>query len=785
MGIDITNQCIIVSALMHDIGKFAQRAEQKASRQLESTYCPVYNGKATHQHVLYTDYFLEYADFPLPHELENYRSKIARLAAAHHNPGISSDRHECLLEMIIQIADCLSSGLDRFPSEEENNYKKSRLESIFSSIELKNTNTQTAYYQLQKQGDAKALFPCFEKDNKKGDYENLFADFVKSLKKIPLDQGFQAYLSSLVSVLEQYTYCIPSATYKASPDISLYDHAITTAAIAQALWASYNENTNIALMKHSFLLFAAEFSGIQKYIFSGKTSTGTAKILRARSFHLQALTRSIILHTLDKISLSPVAKIMDAGGKFILFLPDTPKTKACMQEIMQEIEIFFARTFKGELKAPLVLLPVKQTEMNQESFLKKLDTLNDLLETNKVKAFQHYFSEYPAVFDVQYGKEICSYCERNAAETFLKTENEDIPLCMECAGLIEIGKAIPKSEFGLFTKNRLPNKYAHIELIGGIYLALDNGSPFSKSDIEQALDCINLTSFENYSHYPIAGYIPCKKDESCGDDEHPKDFKELADSAVIQEEKRCVSMLGVLKADVDNLGFIFSLGFKDRLSVSRFAQLSRMLNAFFSEYLIQVIKENHLDIYTVFTGGDDLFVLGSWTDILAFAKILHKDFSDYTAKNKDITLSAGIAFVKPKLPVSKFTAMAEEALEKSKGYQKNGHMKNACTLFGVTCTWDEFDKQCQTGNGLEKELLQGKLTQGFVRRLLSYGDDCKLFMEKGEIRRGLYISHLQYDMARNISDAETKKQIAKITQAKEFENSRIAISYALYKTRNA
>ena len=173
MGIDITNQCIIVSALMHDIGKFAQRAEQKSSRQLESAYCPVYNGKTTHKHVLYTDFFIESADFPLPHELQEHRSRIARLAAVHHNPGVSNENSEKLLEEIIQKADCFSSGLDRLSSEEENNYKKTRLESIFSFIELRKPNTQKKYHVLQKQGEAKALFPCSEKENKTGDYEKL------------------------------------------------------------------------------------------------------------------------------------------------------------------------------------------------------------------------------------------------------------------------------------------------------------------------------------------------------------------------------------------------------------------------------------------------------------------------------------------------------------------------------------------------------------------------------------------------------------------------------------
>lgn len=770
MGIDKTNQLVIISALMHDIGKFVQRAEKPYCERLKNTYGSLEKKDAgLDTYALYTDYFLKSADFPLPQELLEYRDKIALLASAYGVIDALQGGEEERLKKIIQLADTYSFGLDKISDEKNTPADNVRLESIFSHIELKTKNKSTAYQQLKEQGADKALFPCFEKGIKPGEYEKLFNDFISALKKIPLDQGFHVYYSSLVSVLERYIYCVPSCAGAINADISLYDHAATTAAIAQALWACCEENKNIALNEQSFLLFSAEFSGIQKYIFSGKTSQGTAKILRARSFHLQVLTRAIILHTLDKLSLSPVAKIMDAGGKFILLLPDTQKTRAVMQEIMQEIEIFFAVTFKGELKAPLALLEINQEDMIQERFLVKLDALNDMLETNKFNVFQHYFSQNPTVFDVDYSKGVCPYCERNTIDIAEKESSR----CFECDSLIEIGRAIPLSTLGLFTKNPPQKNCAALKLIGDIYLVLDGGSAFAKSDIEQALDCISLKSFEKYTHYPIAGYVP------------HKDFEELADSAVIADENRGVSLLGILKADVDNLGFTFSLGFGSRLSISRFAQLSRMLNTFFSEYMVQVIKEHNFNIYTVFTGGDDLFVLGAWTDILAFAEILHKDFYQYTAENKNITLSAGIAFVKPKLPVSKFTAMAEEALEESKAYQKDGQMKNACTLFNVTCPWTEFDKQCQTGKELEKALLQNKLTQGFVRRLLTYADECKSFLTEGKIKHGLYISHLQYDMARNISDESIKKQIAEITQAEEFENSRIAISYALYKTRNA
>lgn len=790
MGLDTTIQIIIVSALMHDIGKFAQRAERPCSAALETTYCPVNSkGISTHKHVLYTDWFIESDDFPLPSELLDFRSKIAGLASAHHKPGVSADKDDIMAEYIIQKADCLSSGLDRISDKENSNFKKAHLKSVFSEIRLEHEENLEYYHGLKAMGSPEALFPCKEKENKTGDYAALFGGFVNALKKVPVDQGFQAYLSSLISVLEKYTYCIPSSTYGTTPDISLYDHSVTTAAIAQALWCGYKRE-KAELSKQSFLLFSAEFSGIQKYIFSGSAATGYAKTLRARSFHLQVLTRAIILHALDTVDLSPAAKIMDAGVKFILLLPDIQEVREKMQEIMQETEIFFAENFSGELKIPMALISVSQEEMPQNCFLKKLDELNDTLETNKFKPFRHYFKTHSPIFGFDYQKGVCSYCERKQADGLF----EGNPICGECEKLIEIGKALTKSEYGIFTKTP-PEDFPYIKLVGGIYLALDNGNPFRINEIKQALDCVALKSGGKYTNYPIAGYIPQdEKNENMS-------FEALAKSAVLENEsgKCCVPMLGVLKADVDNLGFIFSLGFRDKkkegvseredkLSVSRFALLSRMLNAFFSEHLVQVIKENRFNIYTVFMGGDDLFVLGSWTDILKFAEILHNDFKRFTAENPDITLSAGITFSNPKLPVSKITEMAENALEESKNYDKNGQTKNACTVFGIPCSWAEFEKQYKNGQWLEEKILENKISQGFVRRLLSYADECKRFSEYGEIRCGLYVSHLQYDIARNITDKtdpdrEIRNKVFSVTQAQEFENARVAISYALYKTR--
>ncbi|MFP4531468.1 MAG: HD domain-containing protein [Desulfobacterales bacterium] len=76
---------LIIGAMLHDIGKFCQRAERPYSKEMEGEVLPSYKGRSSHWHALYTDYFIE-QDLPLPGDLEQKRSQIARVAAAHHRP---------------------------------------------------------------------------------------------------------------------------------------------------------------------------------------------------------------------------------------------------------------------------------------------------------------------------------------------------------------------------------------------------------------------------------------------------------------------------------------------------------------------------------------------------------------------------------------------------------------------------------------------------------------------------------------------------------------------------
>ena len=70
--------------------------------------------------------------------------------------------------------------------------------------------------------------------------------------------------------------------------------------------------------------------------------------------------------------------------------------------------------------------------------------------------------------------------------------------------------------------------------------------------------------------------------------------------------------------------------------------------------------------------------------------------------------------------VRKMRTDAEEMLEKSKGFSnRNSGNKNAATLFGVTCSWQDFATRMKNGKRLEQLCLGGKVTQGFVQQLLN------------------------------------------------------------------
>ncbi len=822
----LKQQLVVLAALLHDIGKFAQRAGAPCNENLAQEYCP---GGEPHRYVLYTDYFIE-QHLPLPPELEPFRSKIARMASTYHRADSASREELC-----IQEANRLSAGNNRNKGESNGTmHNASCMENIFSQVHLRLHDLEDTprRYKLQAlDADDAPIFPVGQAEAQKTTYKELYAAFLAALKEwehgSPCSMGVEHFLHSLQTALERFTWCIPSSMNPRA-DVSLFDHGSTTAAIAQALY--HGEKEDSELCQTPLMLLGGELSGIQNFIFGQgeQGDRGASKLLRARSFSLQMLTRSIWLVLLERCGLNSTARIMDAGGRFILLLPNTPSVRTAVEEVTEQAIKYVLEYFNGVLRVTFASQELKAEDLNMDKFHIVFQQMNDELEREKLRPFspllENGFSPIIGIKSSDYAEHgPCPYCGLRPAES----EDEG---CRICSALIQqIGRTLPEARYALFSRSG-----TGFPLFDGLRLRLEKDVP-SPTDAK-ALDILNLKNRRFFSAAPVAGYVPrmtqadvqrwkaekrpLTKDEDAQEVNAPKTFGTLAEEARIPTENgfRSVPFLAACKADVDNLGLIFGIGLESggtsRFSISHFAMLSRMMHHFFSSYLINVIEKEFPNIYVVFAGGDDLFVIGPWNETVRFAERLYNAFSDFTGKNQDVTLSAGVALVKPGLPMRAIKDLAEHALEASKGRsnkdkndkrdtpgnsfakhdveeatgknEKNDvSAKNAVTLFGVTCPWAKFSSQLEKGEWLEKLCLSGNITQGFVRRLLGYSRQAGKF-SSGDLNAGLYRSHMVYDMARNCSknmkEGDTDSLQA-LCHSKDFNQMEISITWALYRTR--
>ena len=99
----------------------------------------------------------------------------------------------------------------------------------------------------------------------------------------------------------------------------------------------------------------------------------------------------------------------------------------------------------------------------------------------------------------------------------------------------------------------------------------------------------------------------------------------------------------------------------------------------------------------VYTGGDDLFVIGTWNDIIEFAVDLRTAFKEFSSGK--ITMSAGIGIFTENYPVYQMAKRTGELEELAKNYSKDNQTptKDAIALFGkmsntvdTVYPWDEF-----------------------------------------------------------------------------------------------
>lgn len=787
---------IIIAAWIHDVGKFAQRADvsELYDEGLEGQYCKITkDGRYTHQHVIYTEGFLSKYRDVLPDSV-NWEH-VKELAANHHNPSSYYD-------WIIAEADRLSSGSDRcnilgekecdenqFDEEKEKLkfYEKPMLH-ILSSLQLDDKpEPEKAYCKMAVLDNDNVLS---DKDYKtsKEEYKKLWDDFVKNFQKLQ-NLSYDNFLLSLNSLLERYWWCIPSAT-NVDTDISLYQHSKTTAAFAATMYQyqkAMNAEKESDLKKYNeekFMFINGDISGIQKYIFDLKTTKDNAKLLRAKSFQLWALGEILSQYITKQFEVSYANIMTSAGGKFIILVPNTTKAQELLPRIQFKVEEYFLNEFAGKLA---VIISEGKTascyDLQKENVQTLINQIGDEADIAKSKKMQKVLQKHNAVLEKQYDdlqkNGECPKCGIFAASA---PEGEDDEReCISCKILTDIGRKLVKSAKVVLKTDKLLHFGQMIKLF------------------EWDQDCDFSYSINEYKAGLPVMYLPYVAPKD--DDGDLLTFEDIANLSTGNKK------LAMFKADIDNLGLVFSQSLGDRMSFSRYADLSHMLHYFFSSFYAwfvnsktdqhgKLYKER---IYTVFSGGDDLCILGSWDTVLQFALDFRKALAKFTNNNPSVTISGGITLVNSKVPVRNIADEAEELLEKSKG--KDG--KNAITVFGTTVSWEEYEKCLEDGKYLQEQLELNKkdskqgVSKGVIYKFLDFAnraekilgnkDDSKIadVSELINMKDRIWKSNMIYVVTRNVkNNEEAKKKLLDFgANPQSMVNSRIAVSYALYTQR--
>ncbi len=590
---------------------------------------------------------------------------------------------------------------------------------------------------------ATSIFPIkregVSKKDAKDEYRLLFEEFCKKLESLCHRHHVELWAQHFDSLYRLYVSHVPAARVgKIVHDVSLYDHSRTTAALAGALYLYHRLTDTLeerAIKDDSlpkFLLVSGDFYGIQDFIFrgGGEERHHRAKLLRGRSFLVSLLIELAAEMLCDRLGLTFLSVFFSAAGKFHLLAPNLESTHQIIKDVHEEINHWFYEHFFGECAMGFATTTATPEDLSGGRFSDLWDRHLKNLEEAKFQRFdlERYGGVYEGYLDSfrnDLPRPLCPLCGRRPSaievqgDKFItrKYVEEEACACKLCRDQAYIGTNLVKGSRLAIVKDAGGGLkeplfgYYQIQFLNGCARELaDQGKLIKLYDL-------NITSEGNApvgaTFLPINGYVPVYQKQDDEDDRLlagertekkklelidlinegvPKTFYHLAQSALIKKDGKFYGLpvLAVLKADVDNLGAIFGCGLPKKLfTLSRLATMSRQLHNFFTVYLPYALKNEQegrfKNIYTVFAGGDDLFLIGPWNVMREFALFLQEKFSQYVCENPELHFSAGITLHKPHVPVDLLARESESALNEAKAAGKN-----RISMFGRVATWQEF-----------------------------------------------------------------------------------------------
>lgn len=692
---------IALAGLLHDIGKFWQRAEGRGRAPgFENFGADDYGRNGAH-----ATWSAAFVRDLLPEQF----AQIASAVLYHHRPAD-------WISKAVAVADRLASGERADQSEEQPRC----LLSIFSQIgEDEKQRPAPAYLPLAPlELDENVIFPRPEADGSQRVYRALWDEFVRAVQSPDDAVDAASYVESLYHLLLRYAWSVPSAFYRSTPDISLFDHSRVTAALAVCL-AEQDEQSLDALLEQSravrslpvAYLLEGDISGVQRFIYT-ITSKGAAKGLRGRSLYLQLLTEGIARWILREMGLPITNLVYVGGGHFYMLIP--PGEVNRLDDIQYHLDNLMLRHHDGALYVALGAVPLHAGDFQASAFSAKWREVGQAVGEAK----RRRFAGTPGIFDPRgHGGNEEAECQVCHAERLdVEWQNADEPdappvrKCALCSSLEDLGWALGQAGYLLLVETESetdvrPGEWrATLRALGLAVALLDHQGDWVPREPRPPQGRAVLLGLREYPPEDVRQRVGRKLGTAVAGGirftanvtPHKDSGGTVATFEDLQEASQGLKRLGVLRMDVDDLGHLFGFGFRQadgtsRATIARVASLSTMMSIFFEGWVGKLCQDVNAEgpkerIYSIYSGGDDLFIVGSWDALPALASKISRDLKRFAAGNPLVHVSAGITLHGGKYPLYQAAQQAAGALDRAKDLDG----KDAITFLGQSLHWPEF-----------------------------------------------------------------------------------------------
>jgi CRISPR-associated protein Csm1 len=550
------------------------------------------------------------------------------------------------------------------------------------------------------------------------------------------------------------------------------------------------------------LLIGGDISGVQDFIYT-ITNKGATSALRGRSFYLQLLTEAAARFVLRELGLPYTNLIYGGGGNFYILARATDKDRLneVRQKLSRILykhhqgDLYIA--IEGiPLAAKDFMRPKDKNPDGTEKrhpLSEKWGELALKVAVVKNQRFAELSAEELKVLFAPQGhggneETQCVVCGREYTPGEQDTQDEkDKGKCAACLSYEDLGRDLRDAQYIAWRLRDHPKSVAPIQAgtRGGRWHEVLNHLGFNvwiKDNLvdvpkdaswvwavsDKAFkDAYEAKTFPVLVRRLLVNVTPKLSEPYKTDDGQLFNVGDIKPFEKLAKDSQGITRLGIFRADVDNLGKLFAEGLGADATLSRIASLSFHISLFFEGWVGEVAKSFNERrrkedekrkaearekgksekgvplygdaLYAIYSGGDDLFFVGSWDEMVEFAWQVNEDLHKYTGGHPGIHISGGMALVTEKYPLAKAARDAEKAEKAAKSLEwwdeeavaaQKPNKKNVFTFLGQPLPWSEFKHARELKKRLE-QLEDNKRTAVIRKLLMNYA----LYAKAEEDRR--------------------------------------------------